>query len=548
VSVPLSTSVTLDEAFRMLAEAKPDQEVMVCGSARFTNRQLHSGIEILSGSLARLGIQRGDRVAALLPPGPQFVYLFFAAARLGAVIVPLNPDLLDRALGDILADAEPVALVTARPVDEGIVRQTSSIRHVIPVSEGDSETLLSLMATGGEGTAASFAPSEKPSPDDLFALLYTSGTTGRPKATMHTHRSLIAPVVATVKVRELWLRPSSLRTIADMAKALSRYRARLLRAVGKPQSIMSTTGWHTITGLHVMLQGLLMGDRLIAMARFHPAEALKIVEREHVTVLVAVPTAYMAMLALPDFARNDTSSLIVCAAGGSACPPPLAREIQKRFGCALYNGFGMTEAAGGISVSSLSDSTDLQAETVGRIMPGIDMRIVDETRRDLPRGSVGELAIRGEGVMMGYYKAPEMTATVKDDEGWFYTGDLASIDEKGFLRIAGRSKDVIIRGGQNIYPAEIENFLGGHPSIAEVAVTGVPAPIGGESVWAFIRVKKDAEITVTDVLDFCRGKLETYKIPSQVRFLPELPRSELGKVQKFMLQEAARQELEEGAQ
>jgi acyl-CoA synthetase (AMP-forming)/AMP-acid ligase II len=548
VSLPLSTSVTLYEAFRKLVEAKPDQEVMVCGPMRFTNRQLYSGIEVLAGSLARRGIQRGDRVAALLPPEPQFVSLFFAAARLGAVIVPLNPDLLDRALGSILADAEPVALVTARPVDEGIVRQTPSIRNVFPLSGGDGESLLSLMTAGGEGTAASFAPSASPSPDDLFALLYTSGTTGTPKATMHTHRSLIAPVVATVKVRELWLRPSSLRTFADMAKALSRYRTRLLRAVGKPQAIMSTTGWHTITGLHVMLQGLLMGDRLVAMARFHPAEVLKTVEREHVTILVAVPTAYMAMLALPDFPRYDTSSLIVCAAGGSACPPPLAREIQKRFGCALYNGFGMTEAAGGISVSSLSDSTDLQAETVGRVMPGIDMRIVDEGRRDLPLGSVGELAVRGEGVMMGYYKAPEMTAMVKDAEGWLYTGDLASVDEKGFLRIVGRSKDVIVRGGQNIYPAEIENFLCGHPSIAEAAVTGVPAPIGGESVWAFIRVKKDAEISVTDVLDFCRGKLETYKIPSQVRFLPELPRSELGKVQKFMLQEAARQEREEGAQ
>jgi fatty-acyl-CoA synthase len=539
----VSTSVTLDEAFRKLVESKPDQEVMVCGPERFTNRQLRAGIEAHAQGLARLGVQKGSKVAALLPPGSDFVCLFFAAAKLGAVMVPLNPDLLDRALRVILADAEPVVLVTARAVDEQIVRQIPSIRHVIAAG--------SIAAGNYPGSAVreetTMAPAERTSPDDLFALLYTSGTTGTPKATMHTHRSLIAPVVATVKVRELWLRPSSLRTVADMAKALSRYRTRLLRIVGKPQAIMSTTGWHTITGLHVMLQGLLMGDRLVAMPRFHPAEALKIVETEHVTVLVAVPTAYMAMLALPDFARYDTSSLIVCAAGGSACPSPLAREIQKRFGCALYNGFGMTEAAGGISVSSLSDSMDQQAETVGRVMPGIDVKIVDKDRRDLSRGLVGELAIRGEGVMIGYYKAPEMTAMVKDAEGWLYTGDLASIDEKGFLRIVGRSKDLIIRGGQNIYPVEIENFLGGHPSIEEVAVTGVPAPVGGESVWAFVRLKKGAAATATDVLDFCRGKLETYKIPSQVRFLPELPRSELGKVQKFMLREAARRELEEEA-
>ncbi|MGA2977881.1 MAG: class I adenylate-forming enzyme family protein [Spirochaetia bacterium] len=545
----MSTSVTLDEAVCEVGEAKPDQEVLVCGPLRLINQQLLARIESLTRGLAGLGVHKGDRVAALLPPGPEFVYLFFAIARLGAVIVPLNPELRDQALSAILADAEPVALVAARTVDDETVRQIPSIRHVIAAGDGRGDTLGSLMAVGGDGRGAvlTFGQLEKPSPDNLFALLYTSGTTGRPKATMHTHRSLIAPVVATVKVRELWLRPSSLRTVVEMAKALTHYRTRLLRAVGKPQTIMSTTGWHTITGLHVMLQGLLMGDRLVAMPRFHPAEVLKIVEKERVTVLVAVPTAYMAMLALPDFARYDTSSLIVCAAGGSACPSPLAREIQKRFGCALYNGFGMTEAAGGISVSSLGDSADQQAETVGRPMPGIDVRIVDEGRKELPLGRVGELVIRGEGVMVGYYKAPELTAMVKDDKGWLYTGDLASMDEKGFLRIVGRSKDVIIRGGQNIYPAEIENFLGGHPSIAEVAVTGVPAAVGGESVWAFIRLKEGTEITVRDVLDFCRGRMETYKIPSQVRFLRELPRSELGKVQKFMLREAARKELEEGA-
>jgi acyl-CoA synthetase (AMP-forming)/AMP-acid ligase II len=243
-------------------------------------------------------------------------------------------------------------------------------------------------------------------PGDLLALLYTSGTTGAPKATMHTHRSLIAPVVASLKVRELWLRPSNLRTVMEAAKALVRYRTRLLRSIGRPQTIMSTVGWHSITGLHVMLQGLLMGDRLAAIARFHPQEALELVERERVTVLVAVPMAYQAMLALPDRARYDTSSLLVCACGGAACPPSLGREIQQHFKCALYNGFGMTEAAGGIAVSSLADSDEQQAETVGRPMPGVDVRVVDEKRHDLPAGEVGELAVRSAGVMMGYYQAP----------------------------------------------------------------------------------------------------------------------------------------------
>jgi acyl-CoA synthetase (AMP-forming)/AMP-acid ligase II len=321
----------------------------------------------------------------------------------------------------------------------------------------------------------------------------------------------------------------------------------MLRSIGKPQTIMTTMGWHTITGLHVMLQGLLMVDRLAVLPRFHPQAALELVQRERVTVLVAVPTAYQAILALPDLSRYDTSSLFVCAVGGAACPPELAREIRSRLKCALYNGFGMTEMGGGVSVSGLADSNEQQAETVGHPMPGVEVRIVDERRRDLPGGQVGELAVRGEGVMRGYYQAPELTAAVLDAEGWLYTGDMARIDDKGYLHIVGRKKDVIVRGGQNIYPAEIEHHLETHPLIEKAAVVGVPAAVGGESVWAFVLVKDDARLTVQEVLDHCRGHLEIYKIPSQVRFVSEIPQGEMGKSQKFKLRAAALQEMAGGA-
>lgn len=539
----LSTAMTMAEAVRAAAAARPDQEVFVCGATRLTNRQLLEAIDSAAAALAGLGITPGDKVAALLPPGPEFAFLFFAAAAIGAVFVPLSPELRERALLDTLNDARPAALVTAHPVDIELAAEVPGLRYVISTGDEDSvSSLARLMKEAPKG----FSPA-KAAPSDLLALLYTSGTTGRPKATMHSHASLIAPVVATLKVRELWARPSSVRGIVEVAKALARYRTRLLRAIGRPQTIMSTVGWHSITGLHVMLQGLLMGDRLLAMPRFHPHEALELVERERVTVLVTVPTAWQALVALPETERFDTSSLIVCASGGAPCPPELARAIQKRFGCALYNGFGMTEAAGGISVSSLSDTDEQQTETVGRVMPGIDARIVDADRRDVPPGQVGELAVKGEGVMLGYYQAPELTARVKDGEGWLYTGDLARIDEKGYLHVVGRSKDVIIRGGQNIYPAEVEEYLLSHPDITEAAVVGVPSVVGGESVWAFLRVKDGAQLSVRDVLDFCRGKIETYKIPSEVRFVSALPRAESGKVQKFKLRETAIREMKGGA-
>jgi fatty-acyl-CoA synthase len=538
----LSIDMTMDEAIRRVAEARPDQEVFVCGPARLTNRELLRGIEGLARGLGGLGIRKGDKVAALLPPGPEFVFLFFAAAKLGAAIVPLNPELRGRSLGEILGNSEPIALVTAQPVDDELLRGAASVRHVIRTGGTGSGTPLATVMEQGPDRL----PLPPVAPGDLLALMYTSGTTGTPKATMHTHSSLIAPVVASIKVRELWLRPSSLRTVLGVAKALARYRTRLLHSIGRPQTIMSTFGWHSITGLHVMLQGLLMGDRLAAMPRFHPQEALALVQRERVTVMVAVPTAYQAILALPDLDRYDISSLLVCACGGAACPPALARRIQQHFNCALYNGFGMTEAAGGIAVTGLAESDSEQAETVGRPMPGVDVRIVDEERRDLPAGQVGELVVRGAGVMKGYYQAPELTAKVLDEGGWLYTGDMALIDEKGFLRIAGRKKDLIIRGGQNIYPAEIEQYLETHPKIEKSAVVGVPAAVGGESVWAFVRLKEDARMTIQEVLDYCRGTLEIYKIPSEVRFVSELPQSEMGKSQKFKLRAAALQELKGG--
>jgi fatty-acyl-CoA synthase len=291
---------------------------------------------------------------------------------------------------------------------------------------------------------------------------------------------------------------------------------------------------------------LLMGDRLVVMPRFHPREALRLVERERVTILVAVPMGYKVMLELEGFEQYDTSSLLICGTGAAPCPPHLAREIQDRLGCAVHIGFGATETGGGISVTSITDSDAHQAETVGRPMPGVEVKIVDERRRELPSGQVGELACRGDSVMLGYYRAPEMSAEVMDEEGWYYTGDLAMMDGDGYLRIVGRKRDLIIRGGQNIYPPEIENYLMAHPWIREAAVVGVPSPLEGESVWAFVLLEEGADMTPRQVLGYCREELEPHMVPSQVRFVTDFPRSETGKPQKFALRAAASQEMKAG--
>ncbi len=526
----LNTEMTMAEALRRVAVARPGQEALVCGNTRLTYGQLLERVGALACGLHSLGVCKGTKIALLLPPGAEFVLAFFAAASLGAIVVPLNPQLRERSLGAVLCDAEPMVLVTAVPVEEDVLRRCPALRHVI--------TDLSRVGQNG----VSLAISGDVSPRDLLVLLYTSGTTGAPKGTMHTHRSLIAPVVASIKLRELWIKRPSLKTLGQTAKALARYRERLLRAAGRPQTFLSTVGWHTITGLEVMLQALLMGDRLVVMPRFHPREALCLVEQERVTVLVAVPLAFQVMLGLPDFDDYDTSSLLICGTGAAPCPPHLAREIQRRFGCALHIGFGATETAGGIAATSIADSAARQAETVGRPMPGIEIKIVDDERREVEPGRVGELACRGDNVMLGYYRAPDATAAVIDEDGWYYTGDLAFVDEQGYLHIVGRKKDVIIRGGQNIYPAEIEAYLAAHPKIREAAVVGVPSAVGEEHVWAFVLLEDGAEMTTQEVLAYCRAALEAYKIPSRVRFVSEFPRSETGKPQKFKLREMALQE------
>lgn len=533
----LSTEMTMAEAFRHVADSRRDQEALVCGEVRATYGQLLERVHALAWGLHGLGMRKGDKVAALLPPGPEFVTLFFAVAELGAVIVPLNPQLRRRGLSDVLRDAEPVALVTSRPSEDEVRRQAASLRHVILTAD-----LADMVAVG----EAAPLPSPDVSPQDLLALLYTSGTTGTPKGTMHSHRSLIAPVVASIKLRELWMRRPSLKMLGQTVRALARYRERLLRAAGRPQTMLSTVGWHTITGLEVMLQALLMGDRLVVMPRFHPREALQLVEQEQVTILIAIPMAFQVMLGLQEFERYDTSSLLICATGAAPCPPHLAQEMQRRFGCAVHIGFGATETGGGIAATSLADSSQRQAETVGRPMPGMEIKIVDEERRELPPGQVGELACRSDSVMLGYYRAPEMTAEVMDEDGWYYSGDLAVMDDEGYLRIVGRKKDMIIRGGQNIYPAEIENYLTAHPKIREAALVGVPSAVGDERVWAFVLLEDGAEMTAQEVLDYCRAELEAYKIPSRVRCVSEFPRSGTGKPQKFKLREAALQDVEEG--
>jgi fatty-acyl-CoA synthase len=534
----LDIQMTMAEAFYQVAVPRRRQVALVCGESRYTYGELLDRTHRLARGLHNLGVNKGDRVAAFLSPGADYACLFFALAEIGGVFIPLNPQLRPRSLNQVLQDADPLILVVEHLFEEGSFTPPPSLKHIIITTGGGGSisTLNDLVASlSGKLDSPPDTPTEV-APGDLLALLYTSGTTGVPKGTMHSHRSLITPVVASLKVRELWLHRPNLKTIGQTAKALARYKTRLLRAAGRPQTFLSTVGWHSITGVELMLQGLLMGDRIVVMPRFHPRLAMELVQREKVTILVAIPIGFQVMLSLEDFDKFDTSSLLICGTGAMACPPDLARQIQQRFGCAVHIGFGATETAGGIAIPSIADSDELQATTVGRPLPGVEVRILDEGRCELPAGQVGELVCRGDSIMLGYYGHPDATSEVIDKNGWYSTGDLAMMDADGYLHIMGRKKDMIIRGGQNIYPVEIETYLTSHPDIQEAAVVGVPSALSGEEAWAFVILKPGARMSAQQVLDYCRAELEAYKIPNQVRFVVDFPRTETGKPQKYRLQ------------
>ncbi len=549
MSERLSRSMTMAQALEAVAARRRRRPALRTPEGSLTYQALQRAARTLATNLQQHGLGKGSRIATLLWGQPEFAVVFFATAHLGAVIAPLPPRMRRQALYQVLEELAPQLIIATTDLEvEGGLEALRSFAAAQP-----SPPLLAVVGAAPPGLmpfdsllqdhGQAVSLPQDISPQDLLAIVYTSGTTGRPKGVMHSHRSLISPVVASIRLREMWTVPiPAPARLRRWLRVLARYGMRLLRAAGRPQVILSTMALHTISGLEAMLQALLMGDTLVLLPRFHPAHVLEAIERHRVTVLIGTPFSYQALLAAREFDRRRLSSLLICATGAAPCPPGLARQIQKRFGCAVHIGFGMTELGGGIAATDLEDSPLRQAETVGRAMPGMDVRVVDEERRPVPPGVVGELACRSDSVMLGYFGHAEDPGISIDQDGWLYTGDLAVVDEHGYLHIVGRKKDVIIRGGVNVYPARVEHVLAGLPGVREAAVVGVPDPLLGEAVWAFVVPEAGATLQEADLIRHCRAELEAHEIPQRVRFLPDLPRASSGKPRKIDLRQLALKE------
>lgn len=497
----------LTELLHNTVDKYGEQEGLIDTNIRLSYRQLASSVSNMASSLYyNYGIRKGDRVALMLRNGFEFVTSFFALARLGALAVPLNTALKSEELAFPIKDSGSTLLIMEPEFYELIAEVSSRIE------------VKHIFTTGSESTAKTVAFSEllkreERAPVELevdemdsAVILYTSGTTGRPKGAILSHRGIIASAMNNAQLCHL--------------------------RVGQDKMLVVAPLFH-ITGIAMTLcSAIYSGIPIVPVKRFKAVDTLKIIEEEKVTVMLGVPTVFWLMLNAPEFQRYNLSSLRCLAAGGSATPEDLLKRCAEKLpGVQLLPGYGLTEA-NGMTHSTISiDEALRNPGSVGRAVPIIDAKVVDSSGKEMPPGQPGELLVRGCQVMKGYWNNPEATRETVV-EGWLHTGDITAITQEGYTYILDRMRDMIIRGGENIYSIEVENVLYQNPKVLEAAVVGVPDEAFGEQVKAVLVLRPDEQATPEEIQEFCKMHLANYKVPRYVEFRESLPRNPAGKVIK----------------
>jgi fatty-acyl-CoA synthase len=501
------------------AKEHPDRVFLVFGDRRFTYRQVDARASALAAALHELGVERGDRIALDLPNWPEFVLSMFAAAKLGAVIVPLNPRYTVPELQYMLRHSEATVVVCAETfsgVDylqlfENFLTSLPDLQYVVTVGEEDlwyDDRIYQFEDLESSGAGRAVPHVELDPAEDVFAILYTSGTMGKPKGVSLTHENLLATAAATADSLGL----DEADTVFGVAT--------VFHVFGLGPGILGT---------------LVAGAGLVLQEQFEPATALDLIERHRVTVHYGVPTVYITEMRENESSRRDLSSLRAGIVAGAPIGDEMVRRIRADLCPNLCVAYSLTETASTVAMTRSDDSEEKAVFTVGRPLPGNEVRILDLDGTVLPEESLGEIAVRGPGVMKGYYRQPGETSHAFDDEGFFRTGDLGMIDEEGYLHIVGRRKELIIRGGFNVYPRELEDRLHAHPAVLDVAIVGLPHEVLGEQVCACILPVEGAIITGEEIKDWCRSTLADYKVPDIVRFFDSFPLTGSGKVRRVEL-------------
>jgi len=525
ITVPLLNE-TIDANLRRTIEQFGDRDALISveQGLRYTYQEFDAEVTKVAKGLLAKNVAAGDRVGVWSPNNAEWVILQYATARIGAVLVTINPAYRRAELEYVLNQSEVSLLVATESFNTSNYREMiESVWDNVPTTTviyfGTADWVDLIDA--GESVAASDIEvrQEGLTPDDPINIQYTSGTTGFPKGATLSHRNIL----------------NNGFFVGEGCRYTENDRVCI------PVPFYHCFGM-VLGNLACTTHGAAM---VIPAAGFDPAATLKACEQERCTSLYGVPTMFIAELADPDLNNYDLSSLRTGIMAGSPCPIEVMKQVVDRMNMdEVTICYGMTETSPVSTQTSATDTLEKRVATVGRAHPHVEIKIVDpETGETVPRGSGGEFLTRGYSVMLGYWNDEARTADAIDNDGWMHTGDLAVMDDEGYVNIVGRIKDMVIRGGENIYPREIEEFLYTHPDIVEVQVIGVPDVKYGEQIAAWVQVAEGVTLTEDDVKDYCRGQIAHYKIPHYVLFVDEFPMTITGKIQKYVMRDQTIEQL-----
>jgi fatty-acyl-CoA synthase len=504
------------------AAAHPDREALVDvpSGRRWTYAQFAADVDTLALGLLELGVDKGDRIGLWSPNCPEWTLVQFATAKIGAIVVNINPAYRSHELAYVLNQSGCRLLVSATEfktssyVDmiDSVSDELTSLEGTIYLGSPQWDTL----SERGDSTPTHRLHDREAtlSFDDPINIQYTSGTTGFPKGATLSHHNILN--------NGFFVGELCGYTEADR--------------VCIPVPFYHCFGM-VMGNLGAVTHGACM---VIPAPSFEAAATLTAVQDEKCTSLYGVPTMFIAELALPDFASYDLSSLRTGIMAGSPCPVEVMKRVVNDMGCAEVTiCYGMTETSPVSTQTRVDDDLERRVSTVGTVHPHVEVKVVDpDTGLTVPHGTAGEFCTRGYSVMLGYWNEPDKTAEAIDAAGWMHTGDLATMDDEGYLNIVGRIKDMVIRGGENIYPREIEEFLYSHPAVGDVQVVGVPDERYGEELCAWVRLKDDTTCDEDELRAFCKASLAHYKVPRYVVFVDDFPMTVTGKIQKYKMREA----------
>jgi long-chain acyl-CoA synthetase len=514
--LPIQEASGIADILDFRARSQGQREALVCGDERVSYNDLKHQAQVFTKHLHQMGVKAGDRVGYYVPNSIDFVAGFFGAFAAGAIIVPINPLLKPDEIAHILSDSQSKTIVVHEELLPFVQQALPNIPSLQSMLVIPSTTLtarptfpasLRIVELDRHQSVESILWPAQISSNQLPAIIiYTSGTTGKPKGAVLSHHNLLTSFPSRLEMFD----------------------------VDENDRLLGALPMCHIFGVSVVILGAIgRGATLVILPKFEAKAALEIIEREHITLMPAVPAMYQMMLYELAQANYDLSSMRFCWSGGSPLPVEVLDQVTSKFGAPLIEGYGLTETSCVSTINPLHGAR--KPGSVGPAIPGVQVEIMDESGRLLPPGAenVGEIVVRGTNVMIGYYNQPQASAEALKD-GWFHTGDLGYKDADEYFWIVGRKKELIIRGGQNVYPKEIEDIIAKLKGVREVAVIGVPDPIMGERVKAVVATG-DSSLTEDRVKEHCEQFLANYKVPRIVEFVAALPRNSTGKVLKRVL-------------